>query len=71
MATRLYDIEDGTPIEESWNGPWLISGADGNPGEDGKGIEFVYTRTATNDGTVVANLTSSLQSKVANRDKTF
>lgn len=71
MTTRLYDIENGTPLEQTWNGPWLISGADGNPGEDGKGIEFVYTRTATNDASVVTSLTSSLQSTVANRDKTF
>ena len=41
MATRLYNIENGTALED-WNGPWLISGADGNPGEDGTSIEFIY-----------------------------
>lgn len=47
MCTRLTD-STGVGLEE-WNGPWLISGPEGEAGADGKGIEFVYTRTKTDE----------------------
>jgi hypothetical protein len=47
MTTRLVDLND-SPIEE-WQGPWKITGPEGRPGEDGKGIEFIYTRTNSSD----------------------
>lgn len=46
MCTRL--VNGSGEALESWTGPWLISGPGGQPGEDGKGIEFVYTRTYSN-----------------------
>ena len=47
MATRLVDLNDNA-LEE-WQGPWQITGPEGSPGEDGKGIEFIYTRTNSSD----------------------
>ena len=44
MATRWVD-GDGTP--NSWQGPWRISGPDGDNGTDGDKLEFIYTRTNT------------------------
>ena len=50
MATRA--ITDNGP--EEWLGPWLISGPEGEPGRDGKGIEFVYIRTRDSEVDVIA-----------------
>lgn len=44
MATRWID-GDGTPND--WQGPWRISGPDGDNGTDGDKLEFIYTRTNT------------------------
>lgn len=44
MASRWVD-GDGTP--NSWQGPWRISGPDGDNGTDGDKLEFIYTRTNT------------------------
>lgn len=44
MATRWVD-GDGTP--NNWQGPWRISGPDGDNGTDGDKLEFIYTRTNT------------------------
>lgn len=54
MATRA--INDG--VADEWLGPWLISGPEGQAGKDGKGIEFVYIRTANNtvDAAAISNL---------------
>ena len=54
MATRA--INDG--VADEWLGPWLISGPEGQAGKDGKGIEFVYIRTAndTVDAAAISNL---------------
>lgn len=54
MATRA--INDG--VADEWLGPWLISGPEGQAGRDGKGIEFVYIRTAndTVDAAAISNL---------------
>lgn len=56
MATRA--INDG--VADEWLGPWLISGPEGQAGRDGKGIEFVYIRTAndTVDAAAISNLNS-------------
>lgn len=43
MATRLMSITDG--VEEpagDWNGPWCITGPEGQRGADGTDIEFIY-----------------------------
>lgn len=46
MATRRYTT-DGEAVDSSWNGPWQITGPEGEAGADGKSIEFVYTQTNT------------------------
>lgn len=55
MTTRETQ-HDGTPIGQ-WQGPWLITGPGGTAGEDGDGIQFVYTRATTADASL-ANLNS-------------
>lgn len=43
MATRLMSITNG--VEEpagDWNGPWCITGPEGQRGADGTDIEFIY-----------------------------
>lgn len=49
MAIRWVD-GDGTP--EDWQGPWRISGQDGDNGTDGDQLEFIYTRTNNEDSPV-------------------
>lgn len=42
MAIRWVTSTDGP---DNWEGPWRISGPDGNAGADGKGVEFIYRKT--------------------------
>lgn len=58
MAVR-WVTGDGTP--DVWNGPWNISGPEGEAGADGKSIEFIYTRTANEDAPAPQRPTSSDQ----------
>ena len=44
MASRWCP---GGDVPDNWEGPWLISGNDGNAGADGKGLEFIYRRTTS------------------------
>ena len=66
MATRR--VTNG--VGDSWVGPWLISGADGEPGADGKGIEFVYTKTVTDtvESTVINSLNAAYGTSTFQQD---
>ena len=66
MATRA--INDG--VADEWLGPWLISGPEGQAGKDGKGIEFVYIRTANNtvDAAAISNLNAAPEAEFQQDD---
>ena len=55
MASRWVD-SNGNKGE--WQGPWLISGKDGEAGVDGAYYEYVYTRTTDSDITKISNVNS-------------
>ena len=49
MAQRwVYDDGRANPYE-AWQGPWNISGDDGDPGTDGTTMEYIYTRTVDDE----------------------
>lgn len=39
----------GNDVPNEWQGPWLISGANGDNGIDGDKIEYIYTRSTESD----------------------
>ena len=55
MASRWVD-SNGNKGE--WQGPWIISGKDGEAGVDGAYYEYVYTRTTDSDATKILNVNS-------------
>ena len=55
MASRWVD-SNGNKGE--WQGPWIISGKDGEAGVDGAYYEYVYTRTTDSDITKISNVNS-------------
>ena len=62
MASRWVD-SNGNKGE--WQGPWLISGKDGEAGVDGAYYEYVYTRTTDSDATKILNVNSGKASSTS------
>lgn len=55
MASRWVDSNGN---KGDWQGPWLISGKDGEAGVDGAYYEYIYTRTTDSDITKISNVNS-------------
>lgn len=64
MANRWVN-GDGT--KSNWNGPWRISGPNGENGIDGNEYEYIYTRTTSDDSTTVPAITNTPSSSSTGR----
>jgi hypothetical protein len=64
MANR-WVAGDGT--KSNWNGPWRISGPNGENGVDGNEYEYIYTRTNSDDSTTVPTITNTPSSSSTGR----
>ena len=68
MANRWVDYHGN---KGEWQGPWVISGKDGEAGVDGEdGVdgayyEYVYTRTTDNNTDVIPNVNSNVASSTS------
>lgn len=54
-----------------WTNPIRITGENGQPGEDGKSVEFIYTRNDTGSAPSAPTASGSGNSKVFNQDDWF
>ena len=62
MATRFVD---GAGNAKAWQGPWRISGANGEAGVDGDSIEYIYARTTVEDSSILSNPNASYNNNSA------
>ena len=65
MANRFVDGNGNT---NSWQGPWRITGPEGDEGADGDEFEYIYARTTVEDSSILPNPNSGVKSSELKED---